>query len=93
MHSAAASRVEVIAGFTVSTAAIGTLVVGIAGVLAFGPAFELFHQLLFPAGSYIFDPATDRLVQLFPERFWIDSTLGAGTSVHVYLPVAPDQLR
>jgi PAS domain S-box-containing protein len=24
---------------------------------------------------------------------WIDSTLGVGTSVHVYLPVAPDQKR
>jgi integral membrane protein (TIGR01906 family) len=63
--------------------AVLTLVVGLVGILAFGPAFELFHQLLFPAGTYIFDPAKDRLVQLFPEQFWIDSTVVLGGAIIV----------
>ncbi|HSH22214.1 MAG TPA: DUF1461 domain-containing protein [Candidatus Caenarcaniphilales bacterium] len=39
-------------------------------LLAFGAAFELFHRLLFPGGNWSFDPATQRLVQLYPLTFW-----------------------
>ena len=63
-------------------AVIGVTVVGGAlGVLFFDQAFELFHELFFPAGSYLFDPATEKLVQLFPQDFWIDSTIGVGAVV------------
>ena len=58
-----------------------TVVGGIAGVMFFDQAFELFHELFFPAGSYLFDPATEKLVQLFPQDFWIDSTIGVGAVV------------
>ncbi len=58
--------------------AIGTVVVGGLGVLFFDAAFALFHQLFFPAGSYNFDPATERLVQLFPYQFWIETTAVLG---------------
>jgi integral membrane protein (TIGR01906 family) len=58
-----------------------TVVGGIAGVMLFDQAFELFHELFFPAGSYLFDPATEKLVQLFPQDFWIDSTIGVGAVV------------
>ena len=44
--------------------AIGVVGVGVIAVLAFDALFELFHQVLFPAGSYTFDPTTERLVQL-----------------------------
>ncbi|HEV7810936.1 MAG TPA: DUF1461 domain-containing protein [Candidatus Limnocylindrales bacterium] len=57
------------------------LAVVIAGVLAtffFDAAFELFHRLFFPGGSYTFDPRTDRLVQLFPFDFWSETTLAVG---------------
>ena len=55
-----------------------TVVGGAAGVLFFDAAFELFHRLFFPAGTYLFDPRTDRLVQLFPEQFWVETTIGVG---------------
>ena len=58
-----------------------TIVGGLAGVLFFDQAFELFHELFFPAGSYLFDPATEKLVQLFPQAFWVDSTIGVGAVV------------
>jgi integral membrane protein (TIGR01906 family) len=61
---------------------IGVTVVGGAlGMLFFDQAFELFHELFFPAGSYLFDPSTEKLVQLFPQDFWIDSTIGVGAVV------------
>jgi uncharacterized membrane protein len=47
-------------------------------VVAFDAAFEVFHELLFPAGSFSFDPATEHLVQLFPDQFWSDTTLALG---------------
>lgn len=51
------------------------------GMLAFDVAFELFHRLFFPPGSYLFDPANDRLVQLFPMSFWIEATIVAGALI------------
>ena len=45
---------------------------------AFDAAFSLFHGLFFAAGSWTFDPSTDRLVQLFPEQFWIETTVAVG---------------
>ena len=58
--------------------AVGTVALGLAGVMFFDTAFELFHELFFPPGSYLFDPRTDRLVQLFPETFWVETTVGVG---------------
>lgn len=42
------------------------VVLGAVALVAFGALFEIFHRLLFPAGSYTFDAGTERLVQLFP---------------------------
>ena len=58
--------------------AVALAVVGAVAVLAFDAAFELFHRLFFGAGTYTFDPRTDRLVQLFPEQFWSDSATAVG---------------
>jgi integral membrane protein (TIGR01906 family) len=58
--------------------ALGTVVVGVLGVLFFDTAFEIFHQAFFPAGSYLFDPRTERLVQLFPQQFWVETTIAVG---------------
>jgi integral membrane protein (TIGR01906 family) len=58
-----------------------TLVGGVAGILLFDQAFILFHEVFFPGGNYLFDPRTDRLVQLFPQQFWVDSTIGVGVVV------------
>ena len=53
------------------------LVSGVAAV-AFDAAFEVFHQLFFAGGTYTFDPRTDRMVQLFPERLWFETALAVG---------------
>ena len=49
---------------------VGTIVVGAFAAVAFDQAFELFHEIFFPGGNFSFDPATQRLVQLYPFAFW-----------------------
>jgi integral membrane protein (TIGR01906 family) len=59
---------------SVSRAGLVTAIVviglGVLSSVAFESLFDLFHQVFFPAGTYSFDPATQRLVQLYPFRFW-----------------------
>jgi hypothetical protein len=57
---------------------IALVVAGAFAVFAFDAAFEVFHRLFFSSGSYTFDPRTDRLVQLFPERFWSETAIAVG---------------
>ena len=40
--------------------------------LDFDFLFIKFHEIIFPQGLWSFDPQ-DTLIQLYPERFWIDS--------------------
>jgi integral membrane protein (TIGR01906 family) len=61
--------------------AIVIAVAGVFAVVAFDAAFEVFHRLFFSAGSYTFDPAHDRLVQLFPERFWSEISIAVGAVI------------
>ncbi len=49
--------------------AIVVTVLGIFGAVAFGVAFELFHELLFPGGNWSFPP-TSLLIRLYPIDFW-----------------------
>src|SRR5215218_3127814 len=58
-----------------------TVVGGIAGVLLFDQAFTLFHELFFPPGSWTFDPGSEKLVQLFPQQFWVETTIAVGVVV------------
>jgi integral membrane protein (TIGR01906 family) len=55
--------------------AVVTIAVGSAFLLFFDTAFTLFHELFFAAGTWTFDPATDRLVQLFPYQFWTETSI------------------
>jgi len=48
----------------------GALVAAAAFTLAFDATFSFFHGLFFSAGTWTFNPATDRLVQLYPQEFW-----------------------
>jgi integral membrane protein (TIGR01906 family) len=57
---------------------IALVVAGAVALFAFDAAFEVFHRLLFGAGTYTFDPRTDHLVQLFPEQFWSDTAIAVG---------------
>ena len=61
--------------------AVAIVVAGAFVIFAFEATFEVFHRLFFSAGSYTFDPAHDRLVQLFPERFWSEISIAVGAVV------------
>ena len=53
----------------------GMVIAGAFVALFFEQVFEVFHRLLFPAGSYTFDPTSERLVQLFPMPFWSETSI------------------
>ncbi len=57
---------------------VAVVFLGVIAVVAFDTLFEAFHEVFFPAGSYNFDPTTDRLVQLFPFQFWDDTAIVVG---------------
>jgi integral membrane protein (TIGR01906 family) len=58
------------------TAVLGgaVIVVGVLFAVFFDAMFDIFHRVFFAAGSYDFDPLTERLVQLFPEDFWSETS-------------------
>jgi integral membrane protein (TIGR01906 family) len=69
--------------------AVGAVAIGGAFLLFFDTAFTLFHQLFFAQGTWTFDPATDRLVQLLPYQFWTEtsvaiSVVGLGLTLGVW---------
>lgn len=59
----------------------GVIIAGVVALVAFDQLFEVFHRIFFPAGSYLFDPATERLVQLFPFQFWEESAMIVGAVI------------
>jgi integral membrane protein (TIGR01906 family) len=63
--------------------AVVTVAGGLLALVFFDAAFALFHRVFFPQGNWQFDPATDRLVQLFPERFWVETSVAVGVVVIV----------
>jgi integral membrane protein (TIGR01906 family) len=63
--------------------AVAVVAIGLVGAFAFDLAFEVFHRLFFAGGTYTFDPRTDRLVQLFPERFWFETSMAVGALILV----------
>ena len=69
---------------------VASLVVGgFIAFFAFDALFETFHRIFFPSGSYDFDPASDRLVQLFPFQFWNETAIAVGVvSIVIALVVA-----
>jgi integral membrane protein (TIGR01906 family) len=60
---------------------VGVVILGGIALVAFDQLFELFHEVFFPAGSFLFDPATDRLVQLFPFEFWQETAVVVGVVI------------
>jgi integral membrane protein (TIGR01906 family) len=62
---------------------VAVVVLGIVAVVAFETLFEVFHRLLFEGGTYTFDPATERLVQLFPFSFWQETAIAVGVVIVV----------
>ena len=62
---------------------VATAVVALGTLVFFDPLFRVFHLVVFPQGNFEFDPRTQRLVQLFPERFWSETALALGAVVLV----------
>lgn len=54
--------------------------VGIIAAIAFEQAFLLFHQVFFPQGNFLFDPATSNLLRLYPDWYWQGITFRIGLS-------------
>ncbi|MEX1169035.1 MAG: DUF1461 domain-containing protein [Chloroflexota bacterium] len=63
------------------TLAGAVVLIGVVALIAFDALFDLFHRIFFPGGSYTFDPATERLVQLFPFAFWQETALVVGVAI------------
>lgn len=57
-------------GLAVAGTALALLV-----VFVFDALFLAFHLVFFPGGNFSFDPATERLTQLFPGQFWTESAI------------------
>ena len=53
------------------------VILGVIATVAFDAVFETFHELFFPAGSFDFDPSS-KLIQLFPDQFWFETSLLLG---------------
>ena len=64
-----------------SVLAAGVIVVGLAFAVFFDQAFGLFHEIFFPPGTYTFDPRTEKLVQLFPDQFWSETSVALAVAV------------
>jgi integral membrane protein (TIGR01906 family) len=59
----------------------GVIIVGLAFAVLFDQAFALFHAIFFPPGTYSFDPRTEKLVQLFPDQLWSETSVALAAVV------------
>lgn len=60
---------------------LGAVVVGVIGGFAltgFDAAWTEFHEIAFRNNLWQLDPATDHLIQMFPEPFWRQATMIVG---------------
>ncbi len=70
----------------------GILTIMLAAILffmisfGFSATFESFHKLFFEKGTYVFDPANEMIVNLYPEQLFMD--LGLKISKRVILASA-----
>jgi len=51
-----------------------------AAALSFDALFLAFHEVFFPQGNFLFDPATSNLLTLYPDEYWYGVTLRIGLS-------------
>lgn len=73
--------VESLAGLGLGLAAVA--VVGAFALTGFDSAWNRFHELAFSNDLWQLDPATDRLIQMFPEAFWQEMTYLVGIATLV----------
>ena len=60
--------------------AVLVVVLGVVAAVAFDAVFEIFHELFFPANSFNF-AADSKLIQLFPDQFWFETSLLLGVVI------------
>ena len=64
-----------------SLAAVGAVLgLALATIAAFDQLFMLFHEIFFPQGNFLFDPATSNLLRVWPEWYWEGMFLRVGLS-------------
>ena len=61
-------------------AGIGVAILATAAALSFDALFLAFHEVFFPQGNFLFDPATSNLLTLYPDEYWYGVTLRIGLS-------------
>lgn len=61
-------------------AGVAVAFLGVIVAFAFEQAFLLFHEVFFPQGNFLFDPATSNLVRLYPDWYWQGITFRIGLS-------------
>jgi integral membrane protein (TIGR01906 family) len=66
-------------GSTSCLAAVG--VIAAIGFAGFDSAWEKFHELIFTNDFWLLNPATDRLIQMFPPAFWESIVFMMGTLI------------
>jgi integral membrane protein (TIGR01906 family) len=54
---------------------------GLLGMTGFDSAWSDFHGLAFSNDLWQLDPDTDHLIQMYPETFWFEATMGIGLAV------------
>jgi integral membrane protein (TIGR01906 family) len=59
---------------------VATVAIGIFAVVAWDSAFTLFHELLFPPGTWSFPPDST-MILLYPPEFWFDAAMIAAALV------------
>lgn len=65
-------------------ACVGAAAIVVGGIFAFAfdQAFLAFHELFFPQGNFLFGPDS-KLLRLFPDGFWFESSIAAGLLIVV----------
>jgi integral membrane protein (TIGR01906 family) len=62
----------------VGVGAVALLAVGAFAFAGFDRAWTRFHEVVFNNDFWRLNPATDHLIQMFPERFWEEATVIVG---------------
>lgn len=61
-------------------AGTGVAVLAAAAALSFDALFLAFHEVFFPQGNFLFDPASSNLLTLYPDEYWYGVTIRIGLS-------------
>jgi integral membrane protein (TIGR01906 family) len=62
------------------TVGVATVAIGVFAVVAWDSAFTLFHELLFPPGTWSFPPDST-MILLYPPDFWFEAAMIAAVLV------------